>query len=170
MKLDSFIEQFKINDYRRFDEFYALTSKNVYFTALGILKDKALAEDIMQETFVSFLENVENIRPNENVNAYLSVIARNKSINLYNKNKRVEYGEDNLINVKVDGNFDSGGVEEILNLLPNADDREIITYHVVLGYKFNEIAKILNKPLGTVFWKYNKAMKLLQTKVGELYE
>ncbi len=170
MKFDEYVEQFKKNDYSRFDDFYKLTQKQVFFTALGILKDATLAEDVMHDTYVSFLENIDSYKKGANIYAYLTVIARNKSINFYNKNKRVSFDDDALTNIKTEQNFDTGGVDAILNLLDKEEDREIITYHVILGYKFIEIASIMNTPLGTVLWRYNKAMKLLREKVGEFYD
>lgn len=166
MKLGEFIEQFKLGDYSSFDQFYSLTNKQVYFTALSILKDKHLAEDITQETYVSFLNNIQQFDTKQNVYAYLTVIARNKSINVYNANKRVEFNDELLTNVSVGENLDVNGVEDILALLNDELSREIITYHVILGYKFHEISKIIKKPLGTVLWRYNKAMKELREKTG----
>ena len=49
-------------------------------------------------------------------------------------------------------------------------EREIVTYHVILEYKFAEISQITKKPIGTVLWIYNKAMKVLKSRIGELYE
>lgn len=39
--------------------------------------------------------------------------------------------------------------------------------HAINDLKFREIAEITQKPLGTVLWIYNKAIKKLQKKVGE---
>ncbi len=166
MKVEEFIKLFKTGDYSSFDQFYLMTNKQVYFTALSILKDRHLAQDITQETYVAFLNNIEQFNIKQNVFAYLTVIARNKSINLYNSNKKVDVNDELLINVQTHSTFDDGGVEDILALVEDEISREIITYHVILGYKFHEIAKIVNKPLGTVLWRYNKAMKLLREKAG----
>ena len=55
----------------------------------------------------------------------------------------------------------------INDLLKSLDDtsKEIVILHVINELKFKEIAKIVNKPLGTVLWIYNKAIKTLK---GEL--
>ncbi len=54
-----------------------------------------------------------------------------------------------------------------MELLNDLDDtaKEIVVQHVINELKFKEIAKIVNKPLGTVLWIYNKAMKDLKRKV-----
>jgi RNA polymerase sigma-70 factor (ECF subfamily) len=38
---------------------------------------------------------------------------------------------------------------------------------VLSGYKHREIAKFLNLPLGTVLWKYNRALKVLKENLKE---
>ena len=42
-----------------FDELYALTHKAVFLTAFGVLKDKMLAEDITQETYLAAFRGME---------------------------------------------------------------------------------------------------------------
>ena len=46
--------------------------------------------------------------------------------------------------------------------------KEVVTLHVINDLKFKEIAKIMKKPLGTVLWIYNKAIKKLRDKVGDV--
>jgi RNA polymerase sigma-70 factor (ECF subfamily) len=38
------------------------------------------------------------------------------------------------------------------------EEREIVTLHLNAGLKFREIAEIIESPLGTVLWKYKKAI------------
>ena len=56
-----------------------------------------------------------------------------------------------------------------MELLNDLDDvaKEIVVQHVINELKFKEIAKIVDKPLGTVLWIYNKAMKDLKRKVED---
>ena len=57
----------------------------------------------------------------------------------------------------------------MLKTLDNVS-REIVVLHIINDLKFKEIAGIVNKPLGTVLWIYNKAIKELKKKVGALDE
>ena len=171
MELNSYIEEFKVNNYSHFTSFYNATSKQVYFTAYGILKDSSEAEDIMQDTYIAFLNNIDSFKVGTNIYGYLTTIARNKSINLYNKNKR-EVHNDEILNFIPDETTkphyeEDANVEAILNLLDNQLEREIVVYHVLLDYKFVDISKIMDMKLGTVLWRYNKAMKYLREKVKD---
>ena len=171
MDYGAWIRQFHSGDTSDFDAFYQATSRQVYFTALGILKDRAAAEDVMQDTYVSFLRTVDRVRPEQNIAAYLCVIARNRALNLLKRDKRTVYGEGALKVLSAEAAPDNDGtVEQILSLLDRADEREIVTYHVVLGYKFREIAGIMRIPLDTVLWRYNKAIKALRRKMEDSHE
>ncbi len=90
MDLNKYIEEFKCNNYANFQSFYKETSKQIYFTAYSILKSHEESEDIMQDTYVAFLNNIDSFKLGTNIYGYLTTIARNKSINLYNRNKRGE--------------------------------------------------------------------------------
>ena len=165
MEIDQYIKEFQNGDFGHFEDFYHLTSKRVFYTALAILKTKESAEDIVQETFISFIENIQKYKIGANVYAYLTVIARNKSINVYNREKRLDFDEDELNKASYNMDTNHLSVEEILSNLKDETDREIVTYHIICGYKFREIGKIINMPLGTVLWRYNKALKILEKEV-----
>ncbi len=168
MDYEKYILKFKNGDYTDFDEFYNQTSKQVYFSALSVLRNRESAEDVMQETYVAFLRSLPSVNNADNVLAYLCVIARNKSINKIKKDDKTLFNEDALINEKVDFNEGNGGFEDIISLLDDCEEREIITYHIVSGFKFREIAEIINKPLGTVLWKYNRALAKLRKKADKI--
>ena len=46
------------------------------------------------------------------------------------------------------------------------EEREVLLYKVYADLKHREIAKLINKPLGTVLWLYNKAMKKVKRNMA----
>ena len=140
----------------------------IYFTALAILKEHSLAEDILQDTYLSFFANINDVKLTNNIYAYLSTIARNLSINLINKQKSVLSNDEILVSTPDNEKKIDRDIDNILNLLDSQEEREIITLHVILDYKFIEISRIVDKPLGTVLWIYNKAIKKLKERIGEI--
>lgn len=168
MDIDLIIDELKKHDQSHFNDFYQQTSRQIYFTAFNILKDHGLAEDIMQDTYVLFLNNIEQYKNGNNVFAYLSTIARNLSINQYNKLKRVVQNDEMIALQPVyDNPHEQSNIEETLSLLDTDLEREIVTFHAIFDYKFVDIAKIIDKPLGTILWIYNKAMKKLKERMCE---
>lgn len=170
MDINQIVEELIKNDYSHFDEFYQLTSRQIYFSAITILNDHALAEDILQDTYLSFLSNILQYKKGHNIYAYLSVIARNLSINLYHKRNRTVQNEDYINTTIADDPYGNSRIQSILNLLDQPIEKEIVTYHTILEYKFIDISKIVQKPLGTVLWIYNKAIKKLKERLGETNE
>lgn len=157
--------ELKEKNYDSFDEFYNLTSKLVYHVIIGIVSRREVAEDIMQETYTKFLENIKNVSLDNSPMAYLVQIARNTSINYYNKNKRVVFDE-NFINDRLQEEQESKVSLGIIDYL-DGYEKEIVTMHIIGNMKFKDISVVINKPLGTVLWAYNKAIKYLKKKVGE---
>ena len=53
------IEKFRIKDYSDFDLFYEQTKKIIYFTIKNVIKDEEIVKDLMQDTYLKFLNNLE---------------------------------------------------------------------------------------------------------------
>lgn len=73
-----------------FQEIYKKYRSDMFHTAYGILKNESDAEDIVHETFLSIIDNLEKIMGKKchEIWSYIVTIVRNKSINLYNQKKR----------------------------------------------------------------------------------
>ena len=71
-----------------FDDIYYATKDAVYYTILAILKDESLAEDIMQDTYLTALEKIHQYKPRSSFQSWIVTVARNLAINVYNKRKR----------------------------------------------------------------------------------
>ncbi len=170
MNIEEFVNEFRNADYSHFDLFYNETKRTVFFSILSIVKDTSAVEDLMQDTYVKFLENI-NKYTETNINAYLSTMAHNIAINYYNKEKRLVHDEE-IIDYQQSpeglSNEDKYQYIEVMEMLKDLDDisREVVILHTINDLKFKEIAKIIGKPLGTVLWIYNKAIKDLKRKVG----
>lgn len=165
--MQEIINQFKTGNLDMFDEFYDLTKNQVYVTILSILKNKMETEDIMQDTYLRFLNNINKYKNGTNVIAFIVTIARNLAINQYNKKRKEEFHDFSLYEdsyVKEDTN------QELLDLVYktlSGDELDVFIMHVIDELKHKEIAKIMKKPLGTITWLYNKAVNKMKQKVGE---
>lgn len=160
-----------------FEKVYNLTRKQVFYTIFAIIKDYSLAEELMQDTFIKIRQTINKYKPNTNAYAWIITVARNLSINAYNKRKReviVEPENNDFIFNTATGNAEEEIVNNLLlkKLLEKLtlEERQVILMHDVLGFKHKEIAQELNKPLGTVLWFYNKTMKKLKQLGGATNE
>jgi len=160
------IRRLQSGEINALDEIYKITSRSVYVLSFSILKDKERAEDIVQDTYVKIIKNIHTYAPDTSAIAWIATIARNLSYNEYSRTKRnvsIELFEDNL-----EDNKDP--LEQLVNTiyLKNAvkhldtDEREVLILSAFNSLKHREIAEIVDKPIGTVHWLFDKAKKKLK--------
>ncbi len=151
-----------------FDEFYELTKKQVFYAIISILKDQSLSADIMQDTYLRFLDKINYYKDRTNVVAFLVTIARNLAINTYNRRKKEIiydiYDHDNSFQAETKQKTPL--LDLVMETLEK-EELEVFLLHIVDELKHREIAQIMNKPLGTITWIYNNAVKKMKRKVGE---
>lgn len=167
------VEQMRIRDSEAFSEFYKMTHRKVFYISYSILHDKMKSEDIVQETYMKFLDKIHEFN-NKNPLAYLLTMARNLSLNEYQKRKREIFVDDQ---VEFDMNADvlqdleiqaevRDLVERGLSVLTEFEKYVFLLY-TLEGYKHREIALLVSKPLGTITWTYNNALKKIKSKIEE---
>ena len=164
--LEDIIEEFRVGNYDSFDEFYHQTNKQLYVFIYDIIRNRQSSEDLLQETYMRFLNHIDKYKKNTNYFNFLVTIARNLAINEYHKQKRMVYDEEYIYSVKEESPTDVPDLFYLLDYL-NEKEREIVILHMIDNLKFKEIAKMKDKPLGTILWLYHKAIKKLKRKVEE---
>ena len=161
----AFISSFQKGQFKDFDQFYHLTSKQVFFTLKKYIQDAMLIEDFMQDVYMKFIDKIQDIDSSKNVKSYLTTIARNLVIDYLRKQKHVT-----LDDIQVYQAFDASQVEkDYMWLLEHLDctEKEIVYLHVIEDFKFKDIAVIVDKPVGTVLWKYQEARKKMKELIKD---
>ena len=148
------------------NELYLQTKRGVFSFILPYLHDIHLAEDIMQDTYMKIFQNIHQFQPKTNGINWMLTIAKNTALNLINVRQREDSFDTQEMNDVLDGGhdtyeFDSPIIQKAKALLPE-DEAHIVFLYAIGDYKHREIADMLSLPLGTVTWKYNKAMKTLR--------
>ncbi|NRF94549.1 RNA polymerase sigma factor [Paenibacillus frigoriresistens] len=149
--------------------------KDVYRTCYYMLKNQHDAEDVCQEVFIKiFTQDYEKIVNPKN---WMLSIAMNTCRNHIRKHSKISVGHEfmNWITRIID----SQRVEEQVELKEqneqisdfihrlNPKIREVILLKYLHELKNEEIAKVLNIPLGTVKSRANKGVLLLRTIMKE---
>jgi len=163
---------------KAFDKLYKLTSNDVWFTCLSLLKDEENAKDIMQETYITAFLKLDTLKDEEKFCGWLTAIATNKS-----KNKlkgKVEYQIDDEILIAKTETDELMLPEEYIN---KAEKRKVLLqiiedtlsfnqYQVVLMFYFNElsiaeIAQALEISEGTVKSRLNSSRAKMKTAIED---
>ena len=166
--LENSMQRLQNGDIEALNDVYMLTSKTVYCLSYYILKNTERAKDIMHDTYINILSNIQKYKLNTNALAWVTTIARNLSFNEYKKLQRnvsLEIFEDTLQDnldypVFVENNV---YLKDALDIL-NEKEREIVILYAVDCFKHREIAQIVNRPKGTVQWIYHYAIKKIREK------
>lgn len=164
MALDKFIKKFINGEASAFDEIYNQTQKSVYYVALSILRDRALAEDVMQTTYLRVLRNIQGYELGTNAAAWIIKIAKNEAINLKKVRMREqsvdEYENQNLFGMSEPDTY--GELIDLAKRLLPDEEFSILMLVTACGYKRKEIGKMLDMPIPTVTWKYQNALSKMR--------
>ena len=164
---DKLIKQLQNGDERAFEQVYNSTSKAVYYVALSVLKNRNLAEDAMQSTYIKVLQNADKYRAGTNAKAWIVTIAKNEALNMKRKLGR-ELPFDEQQNPALFGaetTSDYGLLIDVARKTLPEDDFAILMLITACGYKRREVAKIFGKPASTITWKYNNAIAVMRNRL-----
>ena len=79
------ILELKKGSFEAFDKLYSIYKKKLYGFAIGYLKSREDAEDIVQEVFIKIWMNRNEIDESKSFNSYLFTISKNSILNYFRK-------------------------------------------------------------------------------------
>lgn len=166
IELQTWLHSIHEGDKLAFEMLYENMHHPLFTIIYRITQDKALSEDILQDLFLKLYLSPPKVSTNSR--AYLCQMARNLAIDSMRKNKPkvdLELAEKTIIQAD-----DLSQAIDLEDAIQSLSEREcqIFTMHIDAGLKFQEIAFILNTPLGTVFWVYQKAIMKLRNYLGDI--
>lgn len=167
---DDYIDDLILKDEDVFKLIYDDTKNAVFSIIISVIKDRNLAEDIMQDTYIKMIQSINSYKRNGKFINWLLTIAKNQAIDYYRKRKNevvLDYSDEHYEPMLEDKNNYTISLEtnRLLDLLDDLE-KEIILLKIVQDLKFREIADFVNKPLGTVLWIYNKGIKKIKKAEG----
>jgi RNA polymerase sigma-70 factor (ECF subfamily) len=146
--------------------------------AITLTKDHEQAKDLIQETVYRALANKEKYNVGTNIKAWLYTIMRNIFINNYRRKAKQQTIFDSTPNDYLI-NSGSANIAVANDAIANINMKEINAAILALpeifktpfllyfdGYKYNEIADILQEPLGTIKSRIHFARKLLKEQIS----
>lgn len=168
----------KSGNKKSFDKLYELTSNDVWFTCVSLLKDEDNAKDIMQETYITAFLKLDTLKDEEKFCGWLTAIATNKC-----KNKlkgKVEYQIDDEVLI-TEAETDELMLPE--EYITKTEKRKVLLqimedtlsfnqYQTVLMFYFDEmsiseIAQGLEISEGTVKSRLNSSRAKMKTAIED---
>lgn len=136
----------------------------VIFVASKYVQRIDVIDDIVQETFISFFNNISAVKTN--IKSYLTTTVKNKAIDYIRRNKKIELVDD-IENIDINNYFedvknsDESYIELVDSLKKTVgeEDAIIILMHLIDDLKFEEIACKYNINTKTIKSRYYRALK-----------
>ena len=173
MKANTFEEQDLLQAALRFDaqalaQVYDLYSPELYRYAARLLGDLSLAEDCVADTFSRFLKVLSAGRgPKDHLRAYLYRIAHNLIVDHYRRApdfvelKETYPDTDDTPEQEADLRIRQAQMRKAIQQL-TPDQQQVIAFKYLQGWKNEEIAQALDKPVGAIKSLQHRALASLQ--------
>ncbi|MFO0839249.1 MAG: sigma-70 family RNA polymerase sigma factor [Phycisphaerae bacterium] len=128
-------------------------------------------EEVVAETFCRAAQNFRAMQARPRADFFLLTIARNLCLDALRRKRasNVEFGDRAAVNPDsgdaLSRSEEGGLVSRALEHLPEAQ-REVLVLRFSAGLTFEEIAKLLDIPLGTALSRSHAAMERVRAELG----
>lgn len=163
------MKKIRAGDKTALHEIYEAYIGYIYSLVFHVVQNKEDAEDITSEFFIKLWKLADTYQSRDGHRAWLATIARNMAIDQLRKNKREVLTDDFADSFPENASSDDVEGEVLSDMSLRAaletlkpEEREIVNMKIMGEHTFQEIAGILQQPLGTVTWRYQNAIRKLR--------
>lgn len=143
-----------------YNEYYKL----IYFIVIQILQDAYLAEEAVNDVFLKAFNNIDKFLEDTSLKSWIVKIAKNHSINIYNKNKRenVVIDEDYIMNIPNQEQTDFKELIKEFRQYLTVEETNIVLFRIYYQMRLREIAEFYNSNTNDIYTIYQRALKILK--------
>ena len=154
---------------RRFDELVGVYYQDMYRYAAWLSRDRAIAEDVVQEALLRAWKSLDALREAERAKQWLLTIVRRENARYFERKRLETVDVDNLtpsqealLSEAPDEQLE--GLREAIFQLED-DYREPLVLQVLMGFSTNEIAEQMGLKQGAVLTRLHRARLKLKDVV-----
>lgn len=175
MDVERLMGRFRDGDPEAVRELYALYGRAVLAVATRALRDRGLAEEAVQLTFLQAWRAASRFEGDRDPRPWLYTIARRVCVDLYRRERRhvTVAGEDEpevvVLPVSFETLWETWQVRVALDEL-SVPEREVLAATHYLGLTHEEAARKLDIPVGTVKSRIHRAHRKLAERLTHVRE
>jgi RNA polymerase sigma-70 factor, ECF subfamily len=159
-RLAALMARAALRDRKAFAELYEATRSKLFAVSLRIVRERPLAEEVLQDSFVSIWNHAGDYAQARSAPlTWMTAIVRNRSLDVVRRTRELADVDDTLAAALVDetaapgpeaqARADAHSLRRCLEEL-DAEQRQSIALAFFHGLSHSELALHLRKPLGTV--------------------
>ncbi|WP_323027734.1 RNA polymerase sigma factor [Gelidibacter japonicus] len=174
MQLEILISKFQQKDEKAFEKLYRMYSESMHGVIYNIVRDHALAEEVMQDVFIKAWNNANSYSAEKGrFFTWILNIARNAAIDKTRsktfKNSRKNLDAEYFVDIlqhsdSFDDQTDAIGIKKFVSQLAKKCI-EVIELLYFQGFTQKEASETLDIPIGTIKTRNRNCIKELRTIV-----
>ena len=156
---------------QRFDQIVGVFHQDMYRYAAWLCRDKAIAEDVVQEALLRAWKSLDALRDDAAAKPWLLTIVRRENARYFERKRLETVDIDNLtasqaVLLSEQPDEDIGDMRDAIFALQD-DYREPLVLQVLMGYSTNEIAEQMGLNQGAVLTRLHRARAKLKNRMEE---
>jgi RNA polymerase sigma-70 factor (ECF subfamily) len=158
------------DDRQRFEALSARLRPDLYRFAFWLARDRAIAEDVVQETMLRAWRSWKDLREEGAAKQWLFTIARREHARIYERKRFETVDVDSLVSTEAPALAAGDGrdLEDLRKAIARLEDeyREPLVMQVLFGYTTKEIAEHMGLTQGAVLTRLFRARNQLRKQFG----
>lgn len=154
---------------RRFDELVGVFHQDMYRYAAWLCRDKAIAEDVVQEALFRAWKSLDSLREDAAAKQWLLTIVRRENARYFERRRLETVDVDNLTPSQeaILAEVPDDQLDELREAIYELEDdyREPLVLQVLMGFSTNEIAEQMGLKQGAVLTRLHRARLKLKELV-----
>jgi RNA polymerase sigma-70 factor (ECF subfamily) len=154
---------------QRFDQHVGVYHQDMYRYAAWLSRDKAIAEDVVQEALLRAWKSLDALRDETSAKQWLLTIVRRENARYFERKRLETVDIDNLTASQsaLLAVEDDKELDDMRQAIYELDDdyREPLVLQVLMGYSTNEIAGQMELKQGAVLTRLHRARAKLAEKM-----
>lgn len=165
------IKEFIAGDVKAFEKIFYNYSRELYFIALGLCRDQAIAEDAVQECFVYLWSHRTQLNIKKSFENYLITMVKNMVLNHLRHLQVMADREEDIVREIVFANTEEEDFSSKLNVIRELIDslpescRKVFVMTVIEGISYADTAEALGIAVNTVKSQVRIAYKKIRDAV-----